>query len=232
MPIVLKSGSHNLLEPSGPVQACNGFALPLPLPYLWQYGKLFLCTISREVRSSWIWRSAIGWVVSDIPSKRCQTLTKLSNVTSQKAWILSNATVRISDLLFKHVDIFEFWGFNSGVIEGCIHRRNLANKTVRKNRPWLLWTLIDEGVKVQRGGRLIWISPYYTDTSFTPLLYASSLQMPKEHYSEVEKSVWGGAFTAPPRPPSYTYCCSRMGSDAMSLGSCFLKFWRTVLPSS
>ena len=27
MPIVLKSGSHNLLEPSGPVQACNGIAL-------------------------------------------------------------------------------------------------------------------------------------------------------------------------------------------------------------
>ena len=29
--IVLKSGSLNLLEPSGPVQACNGVALPLPL---------------------------------------------------------------------------------------------------------------------------------------------------------------------------------------------------------
>ena len=29
MSIVLKSGSLNLLEPSGPVQACNGIALPL-----------------------------------------------------------------------------------------------------------------------------------------------------------------------------------------------------------
>jgi len=28
VPIVLKSGSLNLLEPSGPVQACNGTALP------------------------------------------------------------------------------------------------------------------------------------------------------------------------------------------------------------
>jgi hypothetical protein len=28
--IVLKSGSLNLLEPSGPVKACNGVALPLP----------------------------------------------------------------------------------------------------------------------------------------------------------------------------------------------------------
>jgi len=29
VPIVLKSGSLNLLEPSGPLQACNGIALPL-----------------------------------------------------------------------------------------------------------------------------------------------------------------------------------------------------------
>jgi hypothetical protein len=29
--IVLKSGSLNLLEPSGPVKACNGIALPLLL---------------------------------------------------------------------------------------------------------------------------------------------------------------------------------------------------------
>jgi len=31
LPIVLKSGSLNFLEPSGPVQACNGIALPLSL---------------------------------------------------------------------------------------------------------------------------------------------------------------------------------------------------------
>jgi len=30
VPIILKSGSLNLLEPSGPVQACHGIALPLP----------------------------------------------------------------------------------------------------------------------------------------------------------------------------------------------------------
>jgi hypothetical protein len=29
---VLKYGSLNLLEPSGPVKACNGIGLPLPLP--------------------------------------------------------------------------------------------------------------------------------------------------------------------------------------------------------
>ena len=35
MPNVLKCGSLNLLEPSGPVQACNGIAFPLSLPYLY-----------------------------------------------------------------------------------------------------------------------------------------------------------------------------------------------------
>jgi hypothetical protein len=30
VPIVLKSGSLNLLEPSGPVKGCNGITLPLP----------------------------------------------------------------------------------------------------------------------------------------------------------------------------------------------------------
>jgi hypothetical protein len=32
--MVLKSGSLNLLEPSEPVQACNGIILSLPLPLL------------------------------------------------------------------------------------------------------------------------------------------------------------------------------------------------------
>ena len=38
VPNALKSGSLNLLETSGPVQACNGIALPLPL-----------CVVSRKV---------------------------------------------------------------------------------------------------------------------------------------------------------------------------------------
>jgi hypothetical protein len=39
VPIFLKSGSLNLLEPSGPVKACNGIALPLP--YLLLLNKQF-----------------------------------------------------------------------------------------------------------------------------------------------------------------------------------------------
>jgi hypothetical protein len=35
VPIVLKSGNLNLLEPLGPVQACNGIALPLPLLFIY-----------------------------------------------------------------------------------------------------------------------------------------------------------------------------------------------------
>ena len=30
--VVMKSGNLNFLEPSGPLQACKGTALPLPLP--------------------------------------------------------------------------------------------------------------------------------------------------------------------------------------------------------
>jgi len=30
--VVTKSGNRNFLEPSGPLQACNGNALTLPLP--------------------------------------------------------------------------------------------------------------------------------------------------------------------------------------------------------
>jgi len=45
VPIVLKSGSLNLLEPSGPLQACNGIALPL-FYMVWRFlfvGGGFLC---------------------------------------------------------------------------------------------------------------------------------------------------------------------------------------------
>jgi len=34
VPIVLKSGSLNFLEPSGPVQACTGIALPLTFTFM------------------------------------------------------------------------------------------------------------------------------------------------------------------------------------------------------
>jgi len=42
VPIILKSESLSLLEPSGPAQVCNGIALPLPLPYT-QYNTVMGC---------------------------------------------------------------------------------------------------------------------------------------------------------------------------------------------
>ena len=33
VPTIMKSGNLNLLEPSGPVQACNGIALPLDIHF-------------------------------------------------------------------------------------------------------------------------------------------------------------------------------------------------------
>jgi len=42
VPIVLKSGSLSLLEPSGPDQACNGIALPFYTAYIETAFK-FLC---------------------------------------------------------------------------------------------------------------------------------------------------------------------------------------------
>ena len=57
VPIVLKSGSLDILEPSGPVQACNGIALPLRLNVLLQYtiSELFVTyclQIDRQTNTS------------------------------------------------------------------------------------------------------------------------------------------------------------------------------------
>jgi len=40
--VVTKSGNFNFLEPSGPVQACNGTALPLPL-YIYVCVYIHMC---------------------------------------------------------------------------------------------------------------------------------------------------------------------------------------------
>jgi hypothetical protein len=45
VPIVLKSGNVNLLDPSGPVQACNGIALPL-------YYNVFVIVYAQTFRIS------------------------------------------------------------------------------------------------------------------------------------------------------------------------------------
>ena len=63
MPIVLKSGSLNLLEPSGPVQACNGIALPFSFKNsCFLTMRVRMCLIPRfrrdicEFRAGRLWR--------------------------------------------------------------------------------------------------------------------------------------------------------------------------------
>ena len=56
MPNVLKSGSLNLLEPSGSVQACNGIALPFKYE---EYRKKFW--IKCVGGNGRYWRKRVGW---------------------------------------------------------------------------------------------------------------------------------------------------------------------------
>ena len=49
MPIVLKSASLNLLEPSGPVQACNWIALPFTIRITWPTHLIILDLITLIV---------------------------------------------------------------------------------------------------------------------------------------------------------------------------------------
>ena len=64
MPIVLKYGSLNLREPSGPVQACNGIALPF------MYG--YSCVIRSDdgcfVQSKHV--AAIGFAIIKVVCRR------------------------------------------------------------------------------------------------------------------------------------------------------------------
>jgi len=58
VPTVLKSGSLNLLEPSGPVQACNGIALPFPHLFYDQqrnYYKIMCLHISYPYFCFYVW---------------------------------------------------------------------------------------------------------------------------------------------------------------------------------
>ena len=55
VPIVLKSGSLNLLELSGPVQACNGIALPFITYKNRVPAQRYVCNCCRLVEL-YIWR--------------------------------------------------------------------------------------------------------------------------------------------------------------------------------
>jgi hypothetical protein len=50
VPIVLKSGSLNLLESSGPVKTCNGTALPLPIMMYILTGSFCYCSYISDAQ--------------------------------------------------------------------------------------------------------------------------------------------------------------------------------------
>jgi hypothetical protein len=92
VPIVLKSGSLNLLEPLGPVQACNGIALPLPLPLPYynfssHWISSFKCHeffFSTDTVKPY---SVINWF------NLCAAFCKLSSVSSTITWSSANSSV-------------------------------------------------------------------------------------------------------------------------------------------
>jgi len=61
VPIVLKSGSLNLLEPSGPVQANDGIALPLPLPLIHKCKWYF--RVFHWLHMAWRFISTAGYFI-------------------------------------------------------------------------------------------------------------------------------------------------------------------------
>jgi len=56
VPIVFKSGSLNLLEPSGPVQACNGIALLIAFVYIGCNVTMLhieICELMQDIQGRW-----------------------------------------------------------------------------------------------------------------------------------------------------------------------------------
>ena len=72
----MKSGNLNFLEPSGPLQACNGTALPLPLLYT---GNAFLFRCSYS--SPWYaWQSTNAFARASMPNPFAQCTARLYSV--------------------------------------------------------------------------------------------------------------------------------------------------------
>jgi hypothetical protein len=76
VPIVLKSGSLNLLEPSGPVKACNGIGLP------------FRCGLESS-GSRGKWQAVVNVVMNiQVPYNVGNFLTGWGTVSFSKRYVL------------------------------------------------------------------------------------------------------------------------------------------------
>ena len=104
MPIVLKSGSLKLLEPSGPVQACNGIALPFTVKLKEQCGVY-------ERRASLLLRIDLRtflFAAKNNQSRKKCTQIRMSAVFVLMKTGLSIENYEISNLRKIHSVAFEF----------------------------------------------------------------------------------------------------------------------------
>ena len=60
----MKSGNFNFLEPSGPLQACNGTALPLPLHL--PLHSLFVCDLISVRRAYFLFPVQVKYWVTHV----------------------------------------------------------------------------------------------------------------------------------------------------------------------
>ena len=119
MPIVLESGSLNLLEHSGPVHACNGIALPLPLP-LYKVSIIvvssnFLYRLSKNpqisnfmkiqpVKADFFFRTQIHtYILTDRQTDIMMLIVPFSNFASESESSLRIALKRAAFLYDSHI---------------------------------------------------------------------------------------------------------------------------------
>jgi len=145
VPIVLKSGSLNLLEPSGPVQACNGIVLPfyrlclVPFPSvtcfrrqflrkIWQIQLAFLllivCWMFLSSLTHGKTSSFLTWSIHPFPSPRFKTFKALllSEVSSfQHHWKLYS---KHSTLLVSSLNLSPFADERGLLVECCFCNGN------------------------------------------------------------------------------------------------------------
>jgi hypothetical protein len=82
VPIVLKSGSLNLLELSGPVQACNGIALPF--------------TNGKYENINYEFVEANGWF-KNVKNKYIETNGKFENINHEFIDTISGSSVFVKN---------------------------------------------------------------------------------------------------------------------------------------
>ena len=67
----MKSGNLDFLEPSGPLQACNGTDLPLPLPFFFKYSSVHCKDTSRHIEITWCGRKVMRLATLCTNRQRC-----------------------------------------------------------------------------------------------------------------------------------------------------------------